>query len=167
MRKRENEGGDTYQPLVVIFAVIFIASIALELADSTWQWMTFGQYFMGLFFTFFAMFKLFDLSGFKHAFQMYDLVAQKFPIYAAVYPFIELFLGLMYLSDTMIFLTNVLTVVIMCVGLVGILKSLLNDKGFQCACVGTVIHLPLSMISGLENVLMALMSLAMIYNTIF
>ena len=114
-KNKSNISLESYVPLLVIFATVFIAAVALELRDSEWSWPTFGQFFMGLFLTVFAMFKMFNQQGFKDAFEMYDLVAQKVPWYAGVYPFIELFLGMMYLSETWIVLTNMMTFIVMVV----------------------------------------------------
>lgn len=109
------------------------------------------------------MFKLFDLPGFAEAFEMYDIAAQKIQNYSFAYPFIELILGSFYLSQTWIVATNILTATIMMVGLVGVIDSLSRKRHLECACLGTVIKLPLSIVTVLENSIMAIMAIAMIF----
>src|SRR5688572_11954458 len=87
-----------YLPLIVIIALTLLAASAKQVSHGAWNWMTWMHDFMGLFLVVFSMFKFFDLPGFADGFQMYDILAKTFRSYAYVYPFIELGLGLGYLS---------------------------------------------------------------------
>ena len=53
--------------------------------------------FMGIVFLLLSILKLINIKGFANMFVQYDLIAKKSKIYAYIYPFIEFFLGLMYL----------------------------------------------------------------------
>lgn len=148
----------TYQPLIVILTLIFLSALALQYSMPDTNWLTFMHSFMGLFFVIFAMFKLFDLSGFADGFQMYDILAKKDRRYAYAYPFIELGLGLLYLSSLYPTLTNFLTVIVMSVSAVGVIKSIRSGMNITCACLGTVLNVPLSTVSVIENVGMGIMA---------
>jgi hypothetical protein len=50
----------------------------------------------------------------------------------------------------------------MSVSLIGVLKSVLNKKKIQCACLGTVFNLPMSTLTIVEDSLMIVMSIAML-----
>ena len=152
-----------YFPILVIFSVVLVATMALEYRDRTWSWMEFGEHFMGLFLIVFSMFKLFDLQGFAEAFENYDIAAQRIPNYSFAYPFIELVLGCFYLSQTWVILVNIVTAAVMITGLVGIIDSIVNKKGLSCACLGTTLKVPLSTVTVMENSLMAIMAIAMLF----
>jgi len=156
-----------YWPLVVILLVITIAAAVQELAVAGWSWMNFAHEFMGLFFLIFALFKFFDLKGFAEGFQMYDLLAQRSRAYALAFPFIEFSLALLYLSRTAPIATNSLTFIIMSVSAVGVIKSLVKGLDFKCACLGTLLKVPLSTVTIVENVGMGLMALWMLFYLVF
>ena len=59
-------------------------------------------------------------------------------------------------------LTNTVALVVMAVSTVGVAQSLLRGTPFQCACLGTIIKLPLSKVTLFEDLLMVVMSLIML-----
>lgn len=123
--------------------------------------------FMGYFFVIFAMFKFFDLKGFAHGFAMYDILTQKDIRYAYAYPFMELGLGLGYLSGIAPFLVNLLTLILMSFSAYGVIKAILEGLDVRCACLGTTLNVPLSTVSVLENVGMGLMAFINLYWILF
>lgn len=160
--EHNNEEKSNYRPLIVLISAILLGAFALESGHPDFQWVHFTNYFMGLFFLLFAMFKLFDLNGFADGFQMYDLIAKKERRYAYVYPFIELALGLLYLGEHVLVLTNLITLVVMSVSAVGVIKSVTGGMKIKCACLGTVLSVPLSTVSIVENVGMGIMATVML-----
>jgi len=157
----EKKGLSAYWPLVCLVGVAALAASALygSLGTTGRDWM---HLFMGVFLTQFAMLKLFDISGFAEGFQRYDLVAQRSREYALAYPFIELLLGLLYVSFFLPVLTYVLTIIVMTVGSVGVFSALWRGLDVRCACMGTVLSVPLSTVTVVEDVGMGLMALAML-----
>ncbi len=119
------------------------------------QWM---QHFMAAFFLVFSFFKLLNLKGFAESYQMYDIVAKRFNGWAFIYPFIELALGLAFLLNFNVVLTNSVTFLVMGISIIGVLQSVLNKKQIQCACLGAVFNLPMSTITIIEDLLMIGMS---------
>ena len=148
----------TYKPILLIFAYITLVSLVAASNNP----MYFMQYFMAGFFLVFSFFKLLDLAGFAESYKMYDIVAQKIPAYAHLYPFIELALGIAFLTRFNPFLTNITTLIVMGVSAIGVIQSVLNKKKIQCACLGAVFNLPMSTVTIIEDLLMVAMSAAML-----
>lgn len=144
-----------YWPLIVVVAIAMAMAFCLH---ETYLWMRWMHQAMGFFLILLAMLKLFDIPGFQRGFRKYDLMAQVFPLYGYVYPFLELGLGLSYLSQSYLTQTAVATIIIMSVGLAGIMISVRQGRTLNCACMGNVLNVPLSTVSILENGGMILMS---------
>lgn len=117
---------------------------------------------MGLFFVIFAMFKFFDLAGFAKGFRKYDILAQNIPAYANLYPFLELALGLLYLSGRYPESTAIATTILMAISAAGILREMRRGNQFTCACLGTTLNVPLSTVSVIENLGMGAMAVLML-----
>ena len=144
-----------YLPLIVIVALSLLAASAMQLSHGIWSGMSWMHAFMGVFMIVFSMFKFFDLSGFADGFQMYDLLAKPFRPYAYVYPFIELGLGLGYLSHWQPTVIYAATVIVMLWGALGVLRALSKGLNVNCACMGTVLKVPLSTVALVEDLGMA------------
>ncbi len=144
-----------YKPLIVILIFCLLIPLAqIHPFDPD----RFMYCFMGYFFIFLSLFKFFDLKGFVKGFATYDLITNRVPIYGYVYPFIELFLGIAYLTQSNLLITNGLTFVVMLVSGMGALKSVLSGQKIKCACLGTILNAPLSTVSILENFGMGFMA---------
>ncbi len=152
----------TYRPLLLLVAYLASASLLLQIRREGFEFSRLMSDFMGAFFIAFSFFKLLDQAGFARAFRSYDLVAKAWPQYAKVYPFLELGLGVAYLIGFFPFLTNLVTLVIMGVGALGVQVSLLKKQKIQCACLGSVFDLPMSTVTLVEDLAMAGMALLML-----
>jgi len=139
----------SYQPLLVILIFCVLMSLV---QIRPFQADPFMHSFMGYFFIFLSLFKFFDLNGFVDGFSTYDLIAKRFRMYGYAYPFIELALGLSYLAQHSLFFTYLATVIVMTVSGIGVVKSIFSGQKIKCACLGTVLNVPLSTVSVLENV---------------
>ena len=111
----------------------------------------------------FSFFKLLDVAAFANAYQSYDIIASKFKIYGYVYPFIELLLGFAYLFFYDYTITNSITAIIMFVSIIGVIRSVLSKSEIQCACLGTVLNLPMSYVTIIEDAIMLIMALFMLF----
>ena len=118
--------------------------------------------FMGLFYIVFSFFKLLDLKGFPDSFRMYDPLAKVVPVYAWVYPFIEVALGVMFLMRFQISIALVITLIILGITTIGVTKALFNKKAIPCACLGTALKLPMTKATFIENTIMIAMAIIMI-----
>lgn len=151
-----------YTPLfLVLIAIITLSSItyvAIGLQDP----FELMRLFMGYFFLLFSGFKFLDLKGFVMAFREYDTIGRFVGAYAWSYPFIELALALLYLTNTYPLYTNIATAIVMFTGSVGVIRAVTSNQKIHCACLGAVIKLPMSTITIIEDVGMGLMALAML-----
>jgi hypothetical protein len=150
-----------YWPLISLLLISILEASALCYGKSV-PWM---HAFMGLLFCQFALLKFFDLSGFADGFQMYDLLAKKSRSYALAYPMIELALGLGYLSFINPVLIYALTIFFMAVGTLGVIIALNKGLDTFCACMGSILKVPLSTVTLTEDIGMGMMALFMLIYT--
>ena len=144
-------------PLFLIFGYLISATLFLShLTDASLEGAM--LYFMGLFFIVFSFFKFLDYKNFPKSFSMYDPLAKKLSIYGWLYPFIETFLGIMFLFKIQIFLSLVFTIIILGITTIGVIKTLTNKEEIQCACLGTAIKLPMTIATLIENGIMIVMA---------
>ena len=161
--KEEKTDLQKLKPLFIIFTYIVIASTLLHYKN--WNWSDFMLDFMGLFYIVFSFFKILDLKGFPESFKMYDPLAKVFPAYAKIYPFIEIVLGLMFLMRFQISIALIVTIIVLGITTIGVIKTLLNKQEIQCACLGTVLKLPMTKATLIENTIMIIMAIIMLYKT--
>jgi len=153
----------TYQPLLTIIAYILLVTLAIQAAHGHFNgghfdqsvWMT---HFMAGFFLVFSFFKLLDIRGFANSYAMYDLLAMRWKGYGLLYPFIELGLGLGYVLNWQPRLVNSLTLAVMLFSSIGVIRAVTNKQKIQCACLGSVFNLPMSTVTIIEDLTMALMA---------
>lgn len=131
------------------------------------------HHFMGYFYLIFGLFKIFNYSKFISFYPLYNDVARRFSWYNRLYPFVEIivaiyFLFIRFFMQQSNHFDNLFSVVISLISSyssISIARFLLqrnNNKNAEvavCACLGTVISLPVTWITFGEDILMLLMSL--------
>ncbi len=147
-----------YYPIFLIAA--YIAGVAtinnIQLEGIHWPgWM---QQFMAGFFLVFSAFKLLDIPGFAKGYSTYDLLAKRWYAYGYIYPFLELSLGILYLTSWLPIFTLYATIILMGFSSLGVINSLRKKQKFQCACLGTVLKVPLSSITLIEDLAMVVLA---------
>ena len=149
-------------PLLLIFIYLSIASISMNLRslDSSEIMLD----FMGLFYIVFSFFKFLDYKNFPRSFAMYDPIAMRNPYYGWAYPFIETILGIMIIFRIEIFSTIIITIAMLGITTVGVAKSLLQKQDIQCACLGTALQLPMTKATFIENSIMILMAISLLFS---
>ena len=152
----------TYKPVLLIFFYLTIACTLLELLSDNGSIQSWMRHFMAGFFLVFSFFKMLNLKGFKNTYVMYDLIAKRFPVWAYIYAFIELILGLAFLVNLFPILSNIIALTVMSISIIGVLQTVFDKKRIQCACLGDVFKLPMSTVTIFEDGLMILMSLSML-----
>ena len=152
----------TYKPIMLIFSYILVVSLITGSTELGFDKQLTMRVFMAGFFLFFSFFKMLDLRGFAESYAMYDVIARKFIGWGYLYAFIELGLGLAYALNFSPAVTNVITIIVMTVSIIGVLQSVLNKKAIKCACLGSVFNLPMSTVTIIEDGLMILMSALML-----
>lgn len=155
-----------YYPLLLIIGFIMLVTVLAQFTtdntNTSFDWQLWMRHFMAGFFVVFAFFKLLDIKGFANSYAMYDLLASHYKPYGFIYPFIELGLGIAYLLNWQPIVTNSLTFIVMVFSSLGVIKSVLNKQQIRCACLGSVFNLPMSTVTIIEDLSMALMALVML-----
>ena len=148
------------KPLFIILVYISIASLLLNFKN--WNSTNAMLDFMGLFYIIFSFFKILDVKGFSASFRMYDPLAKKLPLYGIIYPFIEILLGIMFLTRIKVKLALILTIIVLGITSIGVTHTLLNKKSISCACLGTTLKLPMTEATFIENALMIIMAFVLL-----
>lgn len=152
----------SYYPIYLIFGYITVATLLVQVMSGRFDLMQWMSHFMAGFFLVFSFFKLLNIKGFAEGYQSYDIVAKAIPAWGFIYPIIELTLGLLFLSGLAPLGVNIVTFAVMGISTIGVVQSLLKKSKFQCACLGTIIKVPLSKVTLFEDALMVIMSGIMI-----
>jgi len=148
------------KPLFIILAYISITSLLLNFKNLNLTNIMFD--FMGLFYIIFSFFKILDIKGFSMSFRMYDPLAKKAHIYGYVYPFIEILLGVMFLTRIEVKIALILTIIILGITSIGVTQALVKKKSIDCACLGTTLKLPMTEATFIENALMIIMAFTLL-----
>lgn len=148
----------TYKPLLLVFFYILLVCIGVEYAQGELALHRFMSNFMAGFFLVFSFFKMLDLTGFASSYAMYDLLAKRVYSYGFVYPFIELGLGIAYLINFNPVLVNTITLIVMVFSSLGVIKAVMSRQKIRCACLGTGFNLPMTTVTIIEDLLMAVMA---------
>ena len=157
--------GTNYNRLFIIIGLIALATIAIALKDmqnGTFVWKNVMINFMAGFFLVFSGFKLMDIKGFAEGYAMYDLLAKRIFRYGYVYPFIELAFGLAFLISFQLAYVTIVEIIVMVFSGIGVTLSMHKKQKIQCACLGTVIKVPLGTVTLVEDFGMALMGIALL-----
>jgi len=151
----------TYVPLILAFAII-IGFTMMRMVLGGHGIMQAMRDFMGAFFILFGAIKLINLREFAGLFSRYDLLAQALPGYAYAYPFIEIALGLCFLTGRFVLFASLITLILMGMGAIGVARAVSRKPAITCACMGSYVKLPLTTVSLIENILMAAMAAIML-----
>lgn len=153
-----NTGFSAYYPIFLIAAYIIGVATINNFDNYEINWQGWMSQFMAGFFLVFSAFKLLDIRGFAEGYSTYDLLARRWYTYGYIYPFFELGLGILYLTQLLPTFTQLATIIIMGFSSIGVINSLLKKQKFQCACLGTVLKVPLSSITLVEDLTMVVLA---------
>jgi glutaredoxin len=148
----------SYLPVLVVFATAALMTLVLAAGISG---------FMGIAICLLAMLKLMDVEAFAASFRKYDLLSQRWTTWGSLYPSVELLVGLgVLLQPQSIAAAQVVGAMAMLLGALGMVsvgKAVFIDRlALNCACVGGNSRTPLGVVSFAENLIMALMGVAML-----
>lgn len=152
----EKEEDYSYTPVVAIFSTAGLVAWAAALGVPG---------FMGVSLSMLASLKLMDIDSFAESFAKYDLITKQVKPYAKTFPFLELLLGLGFLSSAAPFVTGLGSLILGTSGAVSVIKAVYIDKlELNCACVGGNSRAPLGVVSFLENAIMVGMGAFLIFS---
>lgn len=145
-----------FLPLIVIFSSIFLFTIIASIFHGSFD-VTFSmRMMMGSFFAIFGLFKIFNLSVFADAYSTYDILAKRSRAYAFVYPFLEILIAILYLTNTGGLYRDIFTFILMTVSTIGVIKKIREKEEIPCACLGMVFKIPMTSVTLIEDIVMAL-----------
>ena len=153
----------TYRPLILIIGFIIGITLLSQYPFENFSGMLWMRHFMAGFFLVFAFFKLINIDGFANSYQMYDIIAAKWKGWSYIYPFVELGLGVLYLTNIAPFVTNLATFIILGVSSIGVIRSVMDKRKIKCACLGDVFNLPMSTVTIIEDLTMVAMAGTMLF----
>ena len=118
---------------------------------------------MGGFLVIFGSFKLISYETFVMAFGNFDPLMRRFPLYKNVYPFLQLFLGFLFVANLAPLLRNVASLAMFSVGTYGIMQYQAKAaETAQFTFLENYIKLPMPMVTMIEDVLMMGLSAIML-----
>lgn len=153
----------TYRPVLMLFAIAALLSVALTwLMQNTFFVGETIAWFIAIAMVLLGLQKLQDVDKFATMFLNYDLLAQRWPPYGHVYPYIEAGAGVLMLMGLLTWITAPVVLVAAGIGAVSVIKAVYIDKRqIKCACLGDA-RVPLGAISLTENLMMVGMALWML-----
>ena len=141
---------NSFTPLIAVFSTSFLITITL---------LKNFQIFMGISICLLAMLKLMDIEAFGTSYKKYDLISSRFDSWIYIYPFCELLIGISFLLTSPPSLVILIALILGIFGMVSVYKTVYIDKlKLNCECIGGYAKTPLGIISFIENLLMAIMS---------
>lgn len=157
------EGLRAYFPIFLIAAYILGTTFISNFHDGQVHWSGWMSQFMAGFFLVFSAFKLLNIKGFAEGYATYDWLARQWYFYGFIYPFLELSLGILYLGSWFPKATSLATIVIMGFSSFGVIESLLKKQKIRCACLGTILNVPLSSITLIEDLSMVFLAILTLF----
>ena len=122
----------------------------------------FLESFLGVFFLTFAAFKLINLKEFAYGFQSYALMKDRSVLWGYFFPFVQVAFGMLYMLGRGGYLLDGVVVVWSGANAYIVWLTLQKKDTIFCVCLGSVIKLPLTTISFVEDFGMVIMALVMI-----
>lgn len=152
----------TYRSLLLILAYLVMVSVSVQLPLNGWEgvrWHETTRYFMAGFLLVFSCFKLLDLPAFADAYASYDVLARRWHGWGLIYPFVELALGLAYLTNWNPLITHWTTLIVMGFSAIGVVQALSHKRSIRCAHLNAVVKLPTRKVTTIEDAGMVGMAL--------
>ena len=158
------QNGTTYAPVIAIFSVAALLSLAFQFFVSE-DFISIRTLvlFIAFSMTLLAVQKLKDLYSFTNSFITYDLLAMRWLRYGYIYPFIEAYAGIGMVAQLPAIAVAPFSLFIGTVGAISVFKAVYVDKReLKCACVGGDSNVPLGFVSLSENIFMIAGALLML-----
>jgi len=158
------QNGTTYAPVIAIFSVAALLSLAFQFFVSE-DFISIRTLvlFIAFSMTLLAVQKLKDLYSFTNSFITYDLLAMRWLRYGYIYPFLEAYAGIGMVAQLPAIAVAPFSLFIGTVGAISVFKAVYVDKReLKCACVGGDSNVPLGFVSLSEDIFMIAGALLML-----
>lgn len=156
--------GETYQPIIAVFAVTLLMALAACWAErGVLAMIRIVELFIAFSMCVLGILKLRDLQSFATGFVQYDLIARRYVPYASLYAFVEAGAGILMIAGIFLRIAAPAALAVSTVGAVSVFKAVYVEKrSLKCACVGGGSSVPLGFVSLTENLMMMVMAVWMI-----
>ncbi|WOD09902.1 glutaredoxin [Pseudomonas sp. NyZ704] len=153
----------SYRPVLAVFGVAALLALAvIWMAGGALLSLRTVELFIAFSMCILALLKLQDIESFSTMFLNYDLLARRKVPYSYIYPYAELFAGVLMVAGALLWLAIPVALFIGTVGAVSVFKAVYIDRReLKCACVGGGSSVPLGFVSLTENLMMMAMGLWM------
>lgn len=159
--RSKSEGGLSYMPVIMLFAITALMSAAASVAiyGTPFSVRTI-EWFVAFSMCALAMLKLQDVESFSTMFLNYDLLAKRWIPYSYIYPFAEGLAGVLMIAGVLKWLSVPIAFFIGSVGAVSVFYAVyVQHREIKCACVGGSSKVPLGFVSLTENIMMVAIAL--------
>lgn len=154
-KKVKSADETSYQPVLAVFGVSALLALAVGWMLGGLLTVRTAELFIAISMSILALLKLQDVESFSTMFLNYDLLARRKVPYSYVYPFAELFAGVLMVAGALLWLAIPVALFIGTIGAVSVFKAVYIDKReLKCACVGGASNVPLGFVSLTENLMM-------------
>ena len=151
------------KPILLALTIVIVSSLSIQTPFQNFDLDNWFITYMGLFFMLFSFLKLLNIKGFSLTFSRYDLLGKNIPGFSISYPFLEFCLGIAFLTNPLLIIANLATLIFMISQSIGVGNVLRKKEIIQCACLGSSINLPVSYLTFIENLVMVSMSSYMLF----
>ncbi|MBQ0743276.1 MAG: glutaredoxin [Pseudomonas sp.] len=153
----------SYRPVLAVFGVAALLALAvIWMAGGALLSLRTVELFIAFSMCILALLKLQDIESFSTMFLNYDLLARRKVPYSYIYPYAELFAGVLMVAGALLWLAIPVALFIGTVGAVSVFKAVYIDRReLKCACVGGGSSVPLGFVSLTENLMMMAMGIWM------
>lgn len=151
----------SYLPVMIVFLMAALLAAAAQYASAgQLMAMRSAEWFISFSMAILALLKLRDVESFSTMFLGYDLLAQRWPPYAYLYPFGEALAAILMTAALLPVVSAPVALFIGTAGAISVFKAVYIDKReLKCACMGGDSNVPLGFISLTENLMMIVMGL--------
>ena len=105
-----------------------------------------------------------DIEAFGKSYRKYDLISSQFDSQIYIYPFCELLIGISFLNSSPPSLIIFIALILGISGMISVFKAVYLDKlKLNCACIGGYAKTTLGIISFIENLVMAIKSVLILF----
>lgn len=148
---------------IIFFLMIAATLMGTLITFNIQEWL---RWFLGGFMIMFAGFKLIGVEVFIRVFKLYDLIAQRFKPYTYIYPLLQAFIGMWFITGLSPVLRDLVTIAIGLSSLLGILKLVGKRGPIRLAYLGKIIRLRYSTVIIFENTTIVVLTLLSLIWTI-
>ena len=151
-----------YLPVFYVYAFSFLISLNIVFFFDL-NLRSLFLYFLGFFSLTFGVLKIYNLKTYVQNVLEYDFVAQKFKLYAYLFPIFEIIFGVLFILHKEYLFVEYFCISLFLLNIVVIANAIEKRKNFNCACMGGLFNLPLNYVSILESLTMVIGTIYLVY----